>query len=64
METLYQVLGIVGAGLILFLLYRTIKNKPDQFSKESMNKSFLTMGVLALGLIGFVALLILMLRTT
>lgn len=64
MDTLYQVLGIIGAGLIIFLLYRTIKSRPEQFSKEHLNKSFLTMGVLALVLIGFVALLVLMLRTT
>ena len=64
METLYQVLGLIGSGLIIFILYRTIKGKPEQFSKESLNKSFFTMGVLALVLIGFIALLILILRNT
>ncbi len=64
MNTLYQILGLIGAGMILFLLYRTIKGRPDQFSKENLNKSFFTMGVLAIGLIGFVALLILMLRNS
>jgi hypothetical protein len=64
METLYQVLGILGACMIIFILYRTIKGRPDQFSKEHFTKSFLTMGVLALVLIGFVALLILMVRNT
>ena len=62
METLYQVLGLIGAGLIIFILYRSIKGNPEQFSKDNLNKSFLTMGVLALGLIGFIALLILILR--
>ncbi|MDI1351903.1 MAG: hypothetical protein PSV35_03895 [bacterium] len=62
MQTLYQILGILGAVMIIFVLYRTIKGRPDQFSKENLNKSFLTMGVLAIGLIGFIALLILMLR--
>lgn len=62
METVYQVLGLIGAALIVFLLYRTIKGRPDQFSKENLSKSFSTMGFLALGLIAFVALLILMLR--
>jgi len=62
METLYQILALVGAGLIIFILYRTIKGRPDQFSKENLSKSFSTMGFLAIGLIGFVALLILMLR--
>lgn len=64
METLYQILGIIGAGLIVFVLYRVIKGSPEQFSKENLSKSALTMGVLALVLIGFVALLILMLRAT
>ncbi|MBL7481656.1 hypothetical protein [Legionella bononiensis] len=64
METLYQILGVIGAVLIVFVLYRVIKGSPDQFSKENLSKSALTMGVLALVLIGFIALLVLMLRNT
>ncbi len=64
METLYQILALLGAGLIIFILYRTIKGQPEQFSKENLNKSFLTMGVLAVGLIGFIAVLILILRSS
>ncbi|QMT58711.1 MULTISPECIES: hypothetical protein [unclassified Legionella] len=64
METLYQILGLIGAGMIVFILYRTIKGRPEQFSKENLNKSFYTMGVLALVLIGFIALLVLILRNT
>ncbi|KTD72347.1 hypothetical protein [Legionella tucsonensis] len=64
MESLYQILGLIGAGLIIFILYRAIKGKPEQFSKENLNKSFFTMGVLALVLIGFIALLVLILRNT
>ncbi|MCL9683055.1 hypothetical protein [Legionella maioricensis] len=64
MNTLYQILGVLGAVMIVFVLYRTIKGRPDQFSKENLSKSFLTMGVLALGLIGFIALLVLMLRNS
>ncbi|KTD76427.1 hypothetical protein [Legionella waltersii] len=64
METLYQILGLIGAGMIIFVLYRFIKGSPGQFSKENMSKSFLTMGLLAVVLIAFVALLILMVRTT
>lgn len=62
METVYQILAMLGAALIIYYLYRTIKNRPDMFSKENLNKSFFTMGILAVGLIGFVALLVLMLR--
>ncbi len=64
METLYQILGLLGAGMIIFILYRTIKGRPEMFSKENLNKSFFTMGILAVGLIGFIALLVLMLRNT
>ena len=58
METLYQLLGVVGAVLIIWVLYRNIKGRPDQFSREKMSKSFSSMGILALLLIGFVALLV------
>ncbi len=64
METFYQLLGLMGAGLIVWLLYRTIKGRPEQFSRENLNKSFSTMGVLALILIVFVALLVFIVRQT
>lgn len=64
METLYQILGIIGAGLIVWLLYRTIKGRPDMFTRENINKSFSTMGLLGLVLIAFVALLVFILRST
>lgn len=62
METLYQILGLLAAGLIVFLLYRMIKGRPEMFSRENLNRSFSTMGVLALLLMAFIALLALMLR--
>ncbi|MDP3705749.1 MAG: hypothetical protein Q8R24_07540 [Legionellaceae bacterium] len=64
MQTLYQLLGLVGSGLIIWFLYRTIKGRPEQFSRENLSKSFSSMGILALILIGFVALLILLIRNT
>ncbi|MBI2786559.1 MAG: hypothetical protein HYX60_09795 [Legionella longbeachae] len=64
METFYQILALIGAGMIIFILYRTIKGNPGQFSKENLNKSFYTMGILAVALIGFIALLVLILRNT
>lgn len=64
METLYQVLGLIGAGLIVWVLYRNIKGRPEQFSRENLSKSFSTMGFLAIILIAFVALLVFMLRHT
>ncbi|MFA5959601.1 MAG: hypothetical protein WC785_03720 [Tatlockia sp.] len=62
METLYQILGLLGAGLIVWVVYRSIKGRPEQFSRENISKSFSTMGVLAILLIGFVAFLVFMVR--
>jgi len=64
METLYQVLGLAAAGFIVWILYRSIKGNPQQFSRENLHKSFFSMGVLALLLIGFVGLLVLLLNYT
>lgn len=58
METLYQLLALIGAAMIVWVIYRNIKGRPEQFSRENLTKSFSTMGVLALLLIGFVALLV------
>jgi threonine/homoserine/homoserine lactone efflux protein len=62
METLYQILGLIGAGLIIWILYRMIKGRPEQFSRENLSRSFSTMGFLALILIAFIAFLVFMLR--
>lgn len=64
MQTFYQLLGMIGAGLVIWLLYRTIKGRPEQFSREKINQSFLTMGILGVLLIGFVAALVLLARQT
>ncbi|MBA2652048.1 MAG: hypothetical protein H0U73_07275 [Tatlockia sp.] len=64
METLYQILGLIGAGLIIWILYRSIKGRPELFSRENLSKSFSTMGFLAVILIAFIALLVFMLRHT
>jgi len=64
MQTLYQILGIVGAVLLVWILYRNVKGRPELFSSDKMSKSFTTMGVLALLLIGFIALLVLIVKTT
>lgn len=62
METLYQLLAIVGIGLLAWFTYRTIKNKPHQFTREKLSHSFFTMGILGIILIAFVGLLILFVR--
>ena len=63
METFYQILAIIAAVAVVFLTYRTIKSRPELFSKELLSKSFMTMGILGLLLIGFVAVLVLLLRS-
>jgi len=55
---------IIGAALMAWLLYRQIRSNPQAFSKENLGKSFFTLGILALGLIAFIWLLVLMLRTS
>ncbi len=62
MDTLYQVLALIGAALIVWITYRAIKGRPEQFSRENLSKSFFSLGVLAIILIMFVALLVLMVR--
>jgi uncharacterized membrane protein YidH (DUF202 family) len=62
MTTFYQLLALIGAGLIAWIIYRTIKNKPEQFSRENLNKSFSSMGILAIILIIFIAFLVLITR--
>lgn len=62
MNTFYQILALLGAGLIIWILYRSIRGNPQQFSKENISKSFSTMAILALILIVFVTFLVWMVR--
>ncbi len=62
MDSFYQILGLIGAGLIIWVLYRHIKGQPQQFSRENLSKSLSSMGLLALILIGVVGLLVLLTR--
>jgi type IV secretory pathway TrbL component len=55
-------LYVAGAALAVWFAYRTIRSNPDMFSKENLSNSFFTMGILALLLIGFVALLVFLLK--
>jgi hypothetical protein len=62
MENFYQIMGLLGAVFIIWILYRYIKAQPQQLSRENLSKSFGTMGGLAVLLILFVAFLVFMLR--
>lgn len=45
-----------------WLIYRNIRYNPQAFSKENLGKSFYTLGLLALALIAFIALLVMLLK--
>lgn len=62
MSNLYQILAMVLIGLAIWWLYRTVKNQPQMFTKENLNKSVYTLGLLALVLIVFVAFLVMLVR--
>lgn len=62
MDTLYQVLALIGAALVIWVTYRAIKGRPEMFTRDNLRKSFFSLGVLAIVLIMFVALLVLMVR--
>jgi hypothetical protein len=56
---------IIGTIFGLFVLWRLIvfiKAKPEALSGASLNKSFSTMGVIALALIVFIGLVVFILR--
>lgn len=55
-------LFLLVAVLFGWLGLRTMRNNPDLFSKESIGKSVQTLGVLALALIAFIAVLVMMLK--
>lgn len=53
--------GLICA-FILWRIYRVIKENPEVVSKQNLTKSFTSMGLLALVLIGFVAILVALVR--
>ena len=55
MSNWMTLLYVVGAALLAFFAYRTVKNNPTLFSRENMSNSIFTMGVLTLILIVFIA---------
>jgi len=57
------ILFLVTAALLGYLLYQQIRSNPQAFSAANMSKSFYTMGLLALGLIGFIWILVLLLKS-
>lgn len=57
-----KLLYIIGAIVVAGLIFMNIRSNPQAFSRENLGKSFWIVGILALLLIGFVALLVIWLR--
>ncbi len=55
-----QILALALMLFMIFLGYNSIKNNPQLLSKESISRSFRSMGFLALILIGFISFLVMM----
>ena len=58
-----QIALLIAGALIAWMLYRQIKGNPQSFSRENLTKSVYTLGILALLLIGFIAFLVMMLKS-
>ncbi|EKD77676.1 MAG: hypothetical protein ACD_42C00232G0002 [uncultured bacterium] len=58
-----QILYLIAAVALVWFAYRMIRGNPQLFSKENLEKSFFSMGILALGLIVFIALLVFLLKS-
>ena len=62
MTTMNSILLVILSIVLLWVLYSNIKNKPEAFSAKNLNKSFFTMGVLAVILIIVIGLAVIMLK--
>ena len=59
---LNQLLAILAGILVIWLTIRMVRYNPQVFNRESISRSFFTIGVLTLFLIGFIALCVWLLR--
>lgn len=62
MNTVLQISIVIISLFIIWRIYKQIQANPEMLSKENISKSFTTMGILALILIGGVALMVLLLK--
>jgi phosphoglycerol transferase MdoB-like AlkP superfamily enzyme len=58
-----KIFYVIGAIILIAIVVWTIRSQPQQFTKEKIGKSFFSMGILALILIAFIALLVFLLRS-
>ena len=59
-----KILIIIAAVAVAFWLFRYVRSNRQALSRENLNKGFWTLGLLALGLVGFIGLLIMFLRSS
>lgn len=64
MDMLSKVAAIIFAAFLCWMLFRFIKSNPESLSFSNLNKSFFSMGILAVGLIVFVGVVVVLLRST
>ena len=62
MALLIQISVAIICLFLVWRIYKVLKANPELLSRENLTKSFSTMGILALILIGFMAMLVMMLR--
>jgi hypothetical protein len=58
-----QILFILLAVFLGWQLYAYIHRHPQLFSRENLSRSIFTLGILALFLIAFIAILVLLVRS-
>jgi hypothetical protein len=61
---LAKILVTLGSVFLIWWTYQSIIKNPELFSKENLNKSFSTMGMLAIVLILIIGLTITWLRSS
>ena len=54
----FKLLAVILSAFLAWQLFVYVKANPGAFSKDKLNRSFFSMGILALVLMGFVALLV------
>jgi len=64
MDIASKVAAVLFGLFILWGLIKFVRSNPESLSWESLNKSFGAMGILAIILIAFIAVVVMLLRRT
>ncbi len=62
MDTFSKIAAVVFGIFLIWMLFRYIKSNPESLSRENLSKSFYSMGLLGVGLIIFIAFVVMLLR--